>query len=292
MRSGLLLLVLATIAVAAPDQPLEQVLSRVSEEAEVFRMTAPKVLAREKLVQRAVKPPRRFHPRLGNAALAPPKPQYRTREVISEYAFATLKESPGVLHEFRQVISVDDRPVLTEEKARRTLTSGLRSDDDAAKKHILESFEKHGLMGAAADFGQLLLLFTRHRLKDYEFAWAGEGQVGSDHARIVSFKQTGGAGSLVIFDQRSAIHQPLEGRLWVRDGDGVPLRIEVTSHRDDHGTAISDQAQVDYLMAPQGYLLPASVTHRQTRGALLVVENNFQYSGYRMFQADADIKFN
>lgn len=291
MRSGPFLLVLATIAVAAPDQPLDQVLSRVSEEAEVFRMTAPKVLAREKLVQRAVKPPRRFHPRLGNAALAPPKPQYRTREVISEYAFATLNESPGVLHEFRQVISVDGRPILTEEKARKTLTSDLRSEDDEAKKRILENFEKHGLTGAAADFGQVLLLFTRHRLKDYAFAWAGYEQVGSDHARVVSFKQTGGAGSLVIFDKRAAIHRPLEGRLWVRGRDGLLLRIEVTSRRQEQGTEISDQAQVDYLMSPQGSLLPASVTHRQMRGTLLVVENNFQYSGFRMFQADADIKF-
>ena len=65
----------------------------------------------------------------------------------------------------------------------------------------------------------------------------------------------------------------------------------MTSRRDEKGTAISDQAQVDYAMVPQGYLAPAAVTHRQTQAGLLVVENSFQYSAFRMFQAETDIKF-
>jgi hypothetical protein len=279
------------MAAPAPEQPLEQALSRVSEEAEVFRLTAPKILAREKLVQRTRKPPRRFRPRLGNDALEPPKPQYRTREIISEYAFSTLAEAPGALHEFRQVISVDNRPVLTPENARRTLSSGLRSDDDRAKKRMLESFEKYGLRGAAADFGQVLLLFTRPRLQDYSFTPAGSGQVGADPARIWAFKQIRGAASLLILEKRKAIHQPLEGELWVRESDGLPLRIVLVSEHDEGGAAIRDESRVDYAMTPRGYLAPASVVHRQTSGGVLVVEDVYKYSAFRMFQADSDITF-
>jgi hypothetical protein len=40
----------------------------------------------------------------------------------------TLKEADsGDLHEFRQVISVDGRPVQTEESARRALSLGMQS---------------------------------------------------------------------------------------------------------------------------------------------------------------------
>lgn len=287
MWAGLLLL----LAAPASDQPLEQALSRVSEEAEAFRQAAPKILAREKLVQRTRKPQRRFHPRLGNTALEPPKPQYRTREIISEYGFAALAEAPGALHEFRQVISVDNRPVLAAEEARGRLTAGLRSADDRAKKRMLESFEKYGLTGAAADFGQVLLLFTRRRLKDYSFAPAGNGQVGADPARIFAFKQTGGAASFLILEKRKAIHQPLEGELWVRASDGMPLRIVLVSQHEEGGVAIRDESRVDYAMTPHGYLAPASVVRRQTSGGQLVVEDVYEYSDIRMFQSDSEVKF-
>jgi hypothetical protein len=291
MRTGLLLLVLTSIGFAGPDQTLDPVLSRVSEEAEVFRLTAPKILAQEKLVQRATKPPRRFHPRLGNAALNPPKPQYRTREIISEYGFATLKEAPGALHEFRQVISVDNRQIVSAEKAHETLTSGLRSEDDRAKKRMLETFEKHGLTGAAADFGQVLLLFTRARLKDYSFEWSGSGQVGAEPARIISFKQVGGEGAVVIFESRKAMHQPLEGFLWVRETDGLPLRVVLSTMHQENGRDFRDMAQVDYAMTPRGYLAPVSVTHRESVGDDLLVENVYQYSAFQIFEADANVKF-
>jgi hypothetical protein len=228
---------------------------------------------------------------MGNAALSPPKPQYRTREIISEYGFATLREAPGALHEFREVISVDNRQVVSAGKARENLASGLRSEDERARKRMLETFEKHGLTGAAADFGQVLLLFTRARLKEYSFGWAGSGQAGPERARIISFKQTGGKGALVIFAKRKAIHQPLEGFLWVRAKDGLPLRVVLSTQRQEHGRDLRDVAQVDYAMTPHGYLAPVSVTHRQTVGGDLVVENVYRYSAFRLFEADANVKF-
>jgi hypothetical protein len=129
MRAGLLLLFALSTCASGPAQTLEQVLSRVSEKAETFHLAAPRLLAREKLVQRVLQPPPRFRPRVGNAALEPPKPQYRTRELISEYGFATFRDAPGALREFRQVVSADSRAVASPEKARRNLAQGLRSED-------------------------------------------------------------------------------------------------------------------------------------------------------------------
>ncbi|MGE5646554.1 MAG: hypothetical protein ACM336_12255 [Acidobacteriota bacterium] len=291
MQAGPALLLLASTLAAAPDQQLDQALSRISEEAEVFRLTAPKIVAQEKLVQRALKPPGRFRPRLGSAALQPPKPQYRTREVISEYGFATFREAPGAIHEVRQVVSVDNRRVTSVEKARETLVAGLRSDDDRLKKRILENFEKHGLTGAATDFGQVLLLFTRARLPDYAFSWGGAGVVGTDPARIIEFRQRSGDGALTIFERGKALRQPLEGQLWIRESDGQPLRVVFRTRRDEAGRTVRDEAQVDYIMAQGAFLAPASVTHRQMRDADLVVENVYQYSAFRIFKVDAEIKF-
>src|ERR1700689_3795442 len=64
-------LALLFLASAAGAQTLPEILSRVSEEAEVFRRVAPQVLSEETLTQRALKPPPRFHPRLGATAAQP-----------------------------------------------------------------------------------------------------------------------------------------------------------------------------------------------------------------------------
>ena len=85
---GVFLLGLATAAAA---QTLPEILSRVSEEAEVFRHIAPQVLAEETLTQRALKNPGRFHPRVGAVAAKPLTPNRQTREIVSEYSFGTLQ---------------------------------------------------------------------------------------------------------------------------------------------------------------------------------------------------------
>ena len=115
--------------------------------------------------------------------------------------------------------------------------------------------------------------------------------MGADPARILAFKQTGGAASFLIIEKRKAIHQPLEGQLWVRASDGMPLRIVLVSQHEERGAAIRDESRVDYTMTPRGYLAPASVVHRQTSGGQLVVEDVYEYSDFRMFQSDTDIKF-
>jgi len=275
----------------AGDQRLPAILSRLGEEAEVFARMAPDMVAQETLKQRARKMPRRFRPRLGNSAVQPPKPQYRTREIVSEYGYSMFRQAPGVLHEFRQVVSVDGRRIASVEGARRTLSRGLRSEDDRLKKRMLEDFEKHGLTGAAADFGQVILLFGKRRLAEYAFSISGAGRIGADAALILSFQQTGGAGSLLIFDRRSALHQPLEGEIWVRQPDPLPLRIVLRSTRKEADAVIRDEARVDYVVSPHGALAPVSVVHRQLAGDELVVENLFQYSSFRKFSSETEVKF-
>lgn len=299
MRASLLVPATSLLAAAwglqpAPppvDPTLAGILDRVSEEAEVFRATAPRMLAEETFQQRALKPPRRFRPRLGNAALEPPKPEYRTRTIVSEYGYSAFQDAPNALHEFRQVISVDGRPVASQESARRTLTVGLRSEDDALKKRMLEDFEKHGLRGAVNDFGQILLLFSRRRLQDYTFHLEGSGQAGPDAAIILGFHQRSGSGALLIFEKHKAIHQALEGQLWVRRSDSRPLRVLLRSSTQDGARVTRHEATVDYAVSPHGVLEPVSVVHRQFAGSDLMVENVFHYSAFRLFTADTEMQF-
>jgi hypothetical protein len=288
---------------AWPQQPpaappiISAMTARVSEEAEVFARSARSVLSEETLRQRARKPETRFRARAGGAA-KPPKDEFVTREVVSEYGYSSYKDSPNALHEFRTVITIDGRKFQTLEKARRALSLGVTSADDELKKQMLRDFEKHGLIGAVTDFGQVVLLFTRRRLPDYEFAIMGQERVGAETAAVLSFKQKAGKESLTVFTTRSAVRSGLQGYIWVRLPDYLPLRIRLLSARKDGAFVITTDATVDYGMSPHGCILPTRVEHREyipsepgKPGGALLAENIFQYAPFRKFSAESELKF-
>jgi hypothetical protein len=283
--------VLLCLASPAGAQTLAEILSRVSEEAEVFRHVAPQVLAEETLTQRALKAPPRFHPRAGDDAAKPLSATRQTREIISEYSFGAFKDAPESLHEFRQVTSVDGHVITAASAARHTLALGLASEDDHARKRMLEDFEKYGLTNAVVDFGPLLLLFTTRQARNYHFELTGDDRIGADRVKIVSYTQVAGPDRMLVFQGRRAIHQPIQGRIYARVPDGLPLRITIVESRPNGKTIFRDEAVVDYTPNAQGFLAPAAVTHRGFAGDQLLVEDEFRYTAFRKFGADAEIKF-
>ena len=284
-------LVLLCLAWPAGGQTLPQILSRVEEEAGVFRHVAPSILSEETLTQRALKAPPRFHPRVGAAATQPPQPVRQTREIVSEYSFGTLKGAPESLHEFRKVISVDGKTIARAAVARHSLALGLASASDHDRKRMLEDFQKYGLTTAVVDFGPLLLLFANGQEAHYHFELAGEDRIGADRVKIVSYTQTSGPDRMLVFQGHRAIHQPIAGRIYARVPDGLPLRITIVESRQDGKSVYRDEAVVDYTPNAQGFLAPAAVTHKGFAGQQLLVEDEFRYGTFHKFGADAAIKF-
>ncbi|MFN7997226.1 MAG: hypothetical protein U0Q18_26660 [Bryobacteraceae bacterium] len=285
---GLLFFLWLSVAHA---QTIPEILSRVSEEAEVFRHNAKQMLSEETLTQRAVKAQPRFHPRIGAAAMKPPVQQWQTREIRSEYSFGALKDAPESLHEFREITAVDGREVSTVQRARHSLSLGISSADDHARKRMLENFQKQGLATAVVDFGPLLLLFTKRQIDNYHFEAAGSERIGADQVQVIVYRQTAGPNRMLIFQGRQALKEPIQGKIYARVPDGLPLRITMTERREQSRHTYKDEATVDYVMNSHGFLAPAAVTHRGFFDDELVVEDNFRYTPFRKFGADAAIQF-
>lgn len=286
------LLLAGFVSSAALSQPsLPEILSRVAEEASVFQQNMPKALSQETLEQRALLPPSRFRPRLGTAP--PPKPRLLVREIVSEYSVGALKDSAsGDLVEFRQVISIDGRRVQTPEHARHALSLGIQSADDRVRKRMLEDFAKNGLVDVATDYGLILLAFTKRGQENIRMTPDASAQMGVEPALVFRWKQTTSAGGELEFHGRQSARRALEGALWVRRSDGLPLRIEAWAEyldRDRH--KIRDEATVEYAMSAHGFLTPASVLHRHRIDGQILTENRYRYEPFKLFSADADIKF-
>src|ERR1039458_6320639 len=258
-------------ALSPAQSSLPDLLSRVAEEAEMLQQNAPKSLSREVLEQRALMPATRFRPRIGKKATAAvPPPRLLVREIVSEYSVGILKESAvRNLTELRQVISADDR----------------------IRKRMLEDFARHGLVDIATDYGIILLAFSKRGLENMNVALAGEEQVGADAAWVLNWQQTSPDAGMLEFLGNQASRLALEGRLLVRQSDGLPLRIQSWSEHPQATHKIRDEATVDYVQSAHGFLTPASVIHRHLVDGQVITENLYRYEPFKMFSADAEIKF-
>ncbi|HWB85627.1 MAG TPA: hypothetical protein VG675_15890 [Bryobacteraceae bacterium] len=284
------LLLLASTAHAQPN--LSEILSRVAEEAEVLWQKAPEAVSQETLVQRAWMPPSRFHPRVGKGALAVPQPRLQVREIVSEYSVGKLRDSQsGDLLEFRQVISVDGHPVQSQEEARHALSLGLQTPDDRVRKRMIEDFAHYGLVDVATDYGIILLAFTRRGQQQLKIEYAGEAAVGGEDALALSWQQLSNASGALEFNGRQVKRYALQGTLYVRKSDSLPLRVEAWTERRQSGHPIRDEAMVDYAMTPHGFVAPVSVLHRHLVDGKMLTENQYRYAPFRLFSSDAEIKF-
>jgi len=265
-------LLLGCLLLQAPDGvdrelTVPQILRRLGQQAERFRRIAPTAISEETLEQRS-RPPR-------------PGAAFETHEVISEYGFSGTADAPLAIHELRKVISVDGKQVTSIEKAREAMTLGLRSADDKLKKRLLEDFEKHGLRGAATDFGQVILLFSRRHQGDFEFQLRGERQMGVERLLVLSYAQKAGDGGVTVFLGNTAKRESLKGEISIRRRDLVPLRITMTSTQIVRNLQVREESTVDYKDDAAGTVLPVSVVHREYVNNELVSENQFSYTAFR-----------
>ncbi|MBL8227926.1 MAG: hypothetical protein JNL98_05595 [Bryobacterales bacterium] len=281
-----LILAFTSFAAAQPPPGHEPVFLRLAEEAEAFARTATKVVGQEKLEQVAADVLPRFQMRG-----AKPHTPFKTRQIVSEYAFSTLPDDPGNLHELRQVLTVDGKRVKAPGKMRETLTMGQKTEADKAKKRMLKEFESYGLREAATDFGQMILLFTQRSQANFKFAPARTENIAADSAIVFVFEQKAGDSAMTVFEGRNVARIPLRGELFLRARDGVPLRITLDFTETVKDVPLRRYAIVDYQISAHGFVLPVSVIYSESASGKMLVENRFQYTDFKMFGASSDVKF-
>lgn len=290
MRASCLFLILFTLRA---DDLTKKMTARVSEEAEAFQRLAPEVLGQETLHQRALKLQGRFHPRVGNAA---PKDEWQERTIVSEYGFTAMADSGGAtsLHELRQVVSVDGKKVTDQKKAQEVLARAITETKDERKKDLLKQFEKYGLAGAVTDYGQALLLFVRRGLERYEFTSKGSNWLNGQNLLVFGYRQIDGPETITVINEgREGVvqHLRIEGDLWVRSDNFVPVRIVMVATQGQEPNRVKEEASIDYAMSEYGALLPVKTDHRETRGGKMVAENQFTYANFKKFSASSGIMF-
>jgi len=264
------------------DDSTQKLVKRLGDEAAAFQKIAPQLVGRETLHQRALAAPR-FKVRVGDAAKQAQAADWKEHEIVSEYAFALLGQQ---IHELRQVTSVDGKRVAGETQAQNALAKLITGNDDQRKRRALEQLEKYGLRGGATDFGQILLLFSRGNIERYEITAAGPRLMGTVATQVFRYQQLDGPQALTIFRAAATQRLSVQGEIWVREADGLPVRITMTAtdSSGDKDKPLREEATVDYAMSAFGTLLPVETTHRELRAGEEVAENKFSYRDFHRFE--------
>src|SRR5262249_40580263 len=150
------------------------------------------------------------------------------------------------------------------------------------RKHMLEEFAKFGLVDVATDYGLILLAFSKRGLENITIQSEGQGRMGVEPMLVLAWKQKTSAGGELEFHGRQAAHRALSGKLWVRESDYLPTRVQAWAESIDSAKhRIRDEATVEYVRSAHGFLTPVSVAHRHLVDEKLMTENLYHYEPFK-----------
>jgi len=257
--------------------------------AELFQQKARLVISEETLVQRSYRARPQRHFSIGTAE-EPVFATFVVSELVSQYSIGSLRgDKTGSLLEIREITAKDGHAIQTPEAARKALQQDISSGETAIRKKLLVALTALGLVDVATDYGPILLAFTKSGLGGMELTPGGSSWIGTDEATAYQWRQT--TGGVLDFRGRTVNRRAMRGLIWVRESDGVPLRITASIEHEQAKHLIRDDATVDYVLSNFGCVTPASVAHRHYVDDKILAENLYTYTPFRLFSTDTTIQY-
>jgi hypothetical protein len=287
-----LLLLLCPVVLLRAQSSLD--LAVLGSRAQSFAESLTNLVCTETLRQRELRYESRLRIRRDDNVLVAPPPKILQREIVSDLGYALDGADKPIWREVRKVIRVDSKAVTTQAKARERLLFGLRSNRDRDRQRLLAEFTRHGLDVTVTDYGLSLLLFLPAELPKYDFLPdpdAKEEFSGADRLRAFRFRRRDQEANVTVFDGKKVTHAPLEGRLWVKQSDSTPVRIQLLAATQDEEIPILDDGTVEYAPSRFGPLVVSSVRFVRRVSGRNVAEADYQYTNHQKFGADAELKF-
>jgi hypothetical protein len=286
MRPGVFVLLSISAAAYAQTSPPAGLLDAVIGQAETFQRDARNLLSTATLAQRCYRIPEHSRIAIGRAADTLYAQMVR-HEIESEYRIGASPS--GNLIEMRSVWEKDGKTVRTSAAARKALALDASAGEEQIQKKFLQVFTDLGLLDVATNYGLMLLVFTHAGIVDLQVDPVGPRYFGAEDAYVFHWRQL--KGGLLQLRGRKPIRHPMQGELWVRLSDGMPLRITSGAEYAQPKHRIREDATVEFVPSSAGCAMPLLALHRHFVDDQLLTENFYTYGPFRRFHVDSDIRF-
>ncbi len=266
-------------------------LSVLSSRAQSFAESLPNSVCTEILRQREVRYESRLRIRPNDPSLVAPPPKVIEREIVSDLGYVLERVPTPQWREVREVVRVGDKQIATKEKARERLLFGLKSERDRDRHRLLSEFQKYGLDFTVTDYGLSLLMFLPTEVRKFDYEFEKREFAGAEAMQVFLFRRRDTDVSVTVFNEKQLTHARLEGRLWIRERDGMPLRIQLLTRTKSEDDNILDDGTVEYEPSRFGPLVATGVRLVRFINNKPTAEAIYQYSNHQRFNAEAELKF-
>jgi hypothetical protein len=272
MRAAVAALCLASLAAAAPQPSLREVLKRSSLYVEQYHRQLEAIVAEERYAQRSST--------TGNSAVS--------RTLRSDFMLLPGGSGEPAWFAFRDVFEVDGEAV---ESSRGRLEGWLA----ASRPSFMHKARALALEQARYNVGPIvrtinvptlaLEILMPHRQDRFRFRQQGTERIDGADVHVVTFEERRRPTLIRTPEGRDL---PASGRLWIEPTSGRVIRTELQTGQTGRDR-VEATIRVSYTLVSRLELwLPASMTERYVgRGTEILCEAT--YSNFRRFETDARI---
>lgn len=216
------------------------------------------------------------------------------RSFVSDYLFVSLPSNPDMTVEFRDVISIDGKPVPGRNQGLLALFQSKSSNAFEEARRVTKESTKHNLgrerFSNMVNFCLSFLLPVFQRVIEYQ---APESENSEQGDRIIlQFRELTEQTALRAVTPYGRKPIPSQGRIWLSKPDARVLKVDFTFKREDELNPVAGRYLSEYQLGVDNLLLPhrfEEYFYDVKDPERVVFRSVATYSNFRHFSVDVRI---
>jgi hypothetical protein len=263
-----------------PKTALESLLDRAGLYARHYRELCRELVAEERMIQKE-------YDKKGQLQ--------RQRTFVSDYLIVTLPSDPSSTVEFRDILSIDGKPLSRRKRGLAELFEEKSTNAFKEAERVARESTKHNLgrrrYSNLVNFGLNFIMPEAQKQIKYEFEQPG-GLSANPEWVLIRFQEISNQTALRAVTPFGKQPIPSSGLIWLSLPDFRVLRIDFSFRQDAELYAIAGRYISEYSPGPDNLLLPSRFEERfydVKNPERLLIESVATYSNFRKFSVEVKI---
>ena len=219
----------------------------------------------------------------------------RQKTFVSDYLIVTLPSDPSSTVEFRDILSIDGKPLSRRKRGLAELFEEKSTNAFKEAERVARESTKHNLgrrrYSNLVNFGLNFIMPEAQKQIEYEFEQPG-GLSANPEWVLIRFQEISNQTALRAVTPFGKQPIPSSGLIWLSLPDFRVLRIDFSFRQDAELYAVAGRYISEYSPGPDNLLLPSRFEERfydVKNPERLLIESVATYSNFRKFSVEVKI---